>query len=267
MANEKHLLVTFSGGWNQTNLANEVWQYGVRCAMATGSLSDVGTLSNSWGVVANTVARTETDWRIDGNWAVTELAANFNADDWLNDQIAPAVATLFSARSAFSNGCRLDQIKVYPIGTTGRSIPAPPYASGSPMVLTYTSANPVGGSSGNLLPIQNSVVVSHRTAQIGRRGRGRSYWPGTTVGLVDTDGLMSTTLAAAQAGFEAAFLEGIAIDGSGPGTGFSIRPAVIGAPWTQYAVINSVNCGVVIDTQRRRRNKLDENVQTAAVSY
>lgn len=266
MANEKHLLLTLQGGWTNAALANEVWQYGVRLVLNPTVVDDIGTLPNSWDVVAQNVARTETDWRIDGNWKVTQALSTFSPDDYLNDQVAPAAVALFGARSAFSSHCRLDQINLYPIGTNGRAIPAPPYAQGSPMALRWTSSNPVGGNGANLLPIQNSIVVSHRTNQLGRRGRGRSYWPGSTTSAVGADGLQSTADAGFNAGFEAAWLEGIAYTGPG-GAGWHVRPAVIGKPWTSYATIVQVGCGVVIDTQRRRRNRLDENTQYSAVTY
>ena len=266
MANEKHLLLTWSGGWTDPDIGDEIWQNGVRLVLNHGPIDDVGAIPSNWDVVSNVVSRTETDWRIDGNWEITGSASSFHPDDYLNDQVAPALIALWGARSAFSNKCRLDQVKLYPIGTNGKAIPAPPYALGAPMTLTWTSDNPVGGNSGNLLPLQNSIVVSHRTNQLGRRGRGRNYWPGSTVSAVGADGLISSADAGYNAGFEAAFLEAIALHGDLTQP-FSIRPAVIGHPWEAYAVITQVQCGRVVDTQRRRRNKLNEARSSVPVSY
>lgn len=47
----------------------------------------------------------------------------------------------------------------------------------------------------------------------------------------------------------------------------AIWPIVTGGAWTDYALINQVQVGNVVDTQRRRRNKLVEARAVASVSY
>ena len=173
MANEKHLLVTVTGDYTDSALSAEAWQVGLRFILNFGAVDPVGTLPNSWDVVADSINRTETHWTIAGNWKCTQLGGTFQADDWLNDQVAPAFAAWLGAMPGVSDQCRLDWVKLYPIGTNGRAVPAPPYASGTPCLLTYTGSYPVGSNSSDPLPLQISEVVSHRTLQTGRAGRGR----------------------------------------------------------------------------------------------
>ena len=68
-------------------------------------------------------------------------------------------------------------------------------------------------------------------------------------------------------------LQGLALDGD-PALGPNTRPVVTGPtaksgqpPYTQYAVVNGVRVGQVIDTQRRRRNKEREAYVEADVTY
>lgn len=269
MAGEKHLLVTAQGSYVGASLSTEGWQVGLRFAAAPGAAMDpVGTISNAWDPAAATVARTETDWRIDGNWYAEGGTDDLDVGDWLNDQLAPAFTTWMGANLVHSQ-CRLDSLKVYPIGApSGNSVPAPPYATGSPVTLTWTSNSPVGGGGGNMLPPQTSIVASHRTGQIGRRGRGRMYLPPTGASGLDASTDYGRVAAGYQAGVlaaQVALLEDCALNFGGPG--FQCVPSIIGAPWTSYAFITSVQVGDVFDTQRRRRAQLSENVSSSAVTY
>jgi hypothetical protein len=44
------------------------------------------------------------------------------------------------------------------------------------------------------------------------------------------------------------------------------QAAVIGAPWTQYGMINAVRVGDRMDTQRRRRFQVEETYVSATVA-
>jgi hypothetical protein len=63
-----------------------------------------------------------------------------------------------------------------------------------------------------------------------------------------------------------ALLEGISI-GSGVPATWNVRPIVTGSPWGNYAVVNSVQVGDVMDTQRRRRRQLVEARAAYSPSY
>nr|CRY96598.1 hypothetical protein [uncultured prokaryote] len=270
MAGEKHLYVVAQGTYTDSSLVTEQWQVGLRFYAAPGGAPDpVGTLSSAWDVVADSVSRTESLWRIDGNWRVEGGINDLNVDDWLNDQLAPAFTT-WMAQAAISNVCRLDTLKVYPVGApTGVVIPAPPYASGSPMTLTWTSSSPVGGGGATLMPLQVSIVQSHRTAQIGRRGRGRMYLPPSPIGAMSTAGSAASQVASSyisgSKAAQVALLEACQI--STASEGFGCYPAIIGSPWSAYGLISQVQVGNYADSQRRRRGNLTETYSSTATSW
>lgn len=264
MANEQHLLLTAIGSYTDSVLANETWAMSLRIALVFGNIDPVGTFPNNWSVVATNINRTESSWTITGNWSVADNGAVFAPDDFLNDQVAPAYTTWFQNQSV-SAKTRLEQLKLSPIGApTGKLVPAPPYLQGSPCVLTWTNSNPTGGGAGNILPLQDSVVISHLTAQPGRRGRGRQFAPGIDPAALTATGYLDTAKQTALAGTQKTFLQ--ALTGSSAGAlAAHWQPCVTGKPFTQYAVINAVAVGNVVDTQRRRRRSLPETRVTVAL--
>lgn len=268
MANERHLLLTFGGDYTDSQNSAEVWQNSMRLALVFGNVDNVGTLPNNWNVVASSISRTETHWTITGNWTVDgPLTSGFAPDDYLNDQVAPALDT-WVGQSGVADRLRLRWAKLFPIGSTGKSIPAPPYSQGTPCLLEWSSAYPLGDDGGSLLPLQAAGVVSHRSEQTGRRGRGRVFRAGLSVNATDAHGMIPSTIAGYWRDAEIALLEAVAYDG---GTGFpdvvKVRPSVIGSPWTQYGVITQVRVGNRVDTQRRRRAQLEETYVSGSPSY
>lgn len=266
MANEKHLLVTWGGSYTDADDAPEIWANTLRLNVQNTDIDPVGTLPNDWNVVPENTSRTETHWTITGNWRVDFGGGLFlNVDDWMNDVLAGALDT-WLGQSGISSQCRLDWAKVFPIGTTGEAIPAPPYATGSPVLLTWTSSNPTGDDGANLMPLQNSLVISHRTAQLGRKGRGRMFRAGMSVNANAVDGRVPSTIQGylrdAQVNLLEALGQPIGIAGD-----IDCKPVVTGDPWTQYAVIDQVRVGDRMDTQRRRRNAAPETFSSAAVTY
>lgn len=112
-------------------------------------------------------------------------------------------------------------------------------------------ATAVGGLTTAQLPNNNAIVASFRSALATRGGRGRFYLPAPdasevlTSGLIDPDaigtilgalGLMSTSL-----------------------TGSSYLPIIWHRSTRTSTAIVSVDVGNVMDSQRRRRNKLVES--------
>lgn len=268
MADEKHLLLTFGGSYTDASINAESWQVGVRLALVMGAVDPVGTLPSNWDPVAHDINRTETKWTIVGNWKADSLTppASFDPGDYLNDHAAPAWTT-FLASTICSDKLKTEYAKLYPIGApTGRAIPAVPYTSGTPCTLAWTSLYPKGGSGSNLLPLQNSFAVSWRTAQVGRRGRGRIFMPPTTVAAADAYGFLSSTFQTNLKNAAVTFLQALAVTPVGP-TAPHVRPIVTGSPFTQYGVISQVRVDNVIDTQRRRRRSLDGTILTGTPSY
>jgi hypothetical protein len=268
MANEKHLLLTIGGSYTLSNLQVEQWQTTLRLALfagpSGGSAPDVGTLPNNWEPAASNVSRTETNWTITSNWKI-DLGAGawFNPDDYLNDQVAPAVTT-WSNKAYFSSAMRVESLRLYPIGPNGKVIPAPPYSSGTPCALDWTSNLPDGTGTGGLMPLQIAAVASHRTPQTGRRGRGRMFLPGLNKTAVGQGGQISNSDCQSIRDGQIALLEDVSY--SDTLTEWYLFPIVTGSPWTQYARINSVQVGDFVDTQRRRRRQLPETYVSGTVA-
>jgi hypothetical protein len=266
VANEKHLLLTFGGDYTDAANAGEIWQNSLRLTLVFGGADPVGTLPSNWEPVAADINRTETKWTITGNWTIDgPLTAGFSPDDWLNDQVAGALDT-WLGQSGIANKVRLLWAKVFPIGSNGKALPAPPYSQGSPILLSWTSAYPTGDDGGNILPLQNALVISHRSAQTGRKGRGRMFRAGMSVNANDADGKVPSTIQGYLLSAQVALLEALSVADSGVDTP-QVRPAIIGSPWTHYGTINQVRVGNRMDTQRRRRDQVDETYTAASPSY
>ena len=178
MAGRLHLYLVASGGYasSATALQNEIWQTGVRLAFRLDADPPlIGTLpEREWDVVPDSIDRDETGWRITSNWRGEGGVADFDPGDYLNDQAGPAFAAWIFSGGTFSSNVQLRELRLYPIrDPDGKVEPAPPYAQGTPAILTWKTPR-TGSNSGAMLPPNNSVVASLRTNQIGRRGRGRA---------------------------------------------------------------------------------------------
>ena len=256
MADEMHLRLTAGGDYVTSGLAAEIWECSVSLALVFGSVDPIGIFPNTWSVQATTIARTESDWTIAGNWHAVGGADTFQPDDYLNDQAAPAWTTLM-AYAHISNQCRLRYLKLAPIiAPSGHMEPAVPYSTGTPCTLTWTTLDATGGLAPPMLPPQDSVAVSWQTPQVGRHGKGRIYLPPSSGGIL-SGGKIDSSARDEIAAAGAAFID--ALTYSGPVLeGAHVKPVVTGKPWTHYGVIQSVKVGDVMDTQRRRRDRLSE---------
>jgi hypothetical protein len=261
----KHLLLNVQGDYTTTALANEIWQFGIRLAMVFGTAEDVDALPSSWDPTATTINRTETDWNITGNWRVIETATTFNPDDYLNDQCADAIIN-FMASANIASAARVRRLTLSPVGSPdGALVPAVPYAYGTPVTLEWTGSYPTGGDGSVQLPLQDSVAVSWRTPQVGRRGKGRIFLPTTSSASLSSARLDATSQGEIRdAGVT--LLESLSYTQDAP-TELQIRPIVTGLPYTEYGIITQVAVGNVIDTQRRRRNRLVESYEVGSPTY
>lgn len=246
MTQMSHIYLAVGGHYQ--SIAEERWQFGIRFLLTNQSstpdnagtlaLTDVGAVSES---------RSETDWDITTTWNATSGIDTFHPDDWLNDQVAPALATNFDFKCWAD--VKVDSVKAYPIATTGNSV------GGRVSDLEWTGSFPAGSSSSNPLPLENSLVVSWHTPQIGRRGRGRIYLPVMTTAALDTHGRATTTATTACLASAVSMIQDMSRSRTFFSGGFWVLPIVTGAPWTQYGVITSVTLDDVIDTHRSRRRQ------------
>ena len=270
MAGEKHLYLVVGGGYTSSYsaLAPEIWQFGVRLMFHTeADVPPIGTLENEWDVVPTTIDRTETAWTITSNWTIEGGVPDLDVGDYLNDQAGPAAEAFIEAAGVFGAGVQLRTLRLYPIqAPDGKVIPAPPYAQGSPALLTWTGTQPTGASTG-ILPPQVSSVVSLRTQQVGRRGRGRIYPPPIGAGNLASGGeggIVPSATRTSLANAAAAFMEALTYIDTDPAP-LAVVPIVIGSPYVNFARITNCRVGSVFDGQTRRRRALVETYTTVAV--
>lgn len=107
----------------------------------------------------------------------------------------------------------------------------------------------VGTSVAACLPFQCTPVVSLRTADASRRGRGRFYAPSPAVDT-QSGGRLTATAQGNLADSAAALFGGL--------SGAGLQPVLYGGAGSTTIPLVSLDVGDVIDTQRRRRNKLIE---------
>lgn len=263
MTGEMHLRLTAGGDYVSSGLEGEIWECSVALALVFGTVDPVGTFPTNWTPEAATIARTESEWTIAGNWKVSVGAHVFNPDDYLNDQAGPAWTTLM-AYAHISSQSRLRYLKLSPIiGPSGHLEPAPPYAVGSPCELVWTTLDATGGLANPMLPPQNSVALSWQTAQPGRHGKGRVFLPPSSGGILSL-GKIDTTARDEIATAGAAFINALTYSDASP-VGAHVKPVVTGKPWSHYGTISSVKVGNIMDTQRRRRDRLREAYHSVAV--
>lgn len=265
MASQKSLLVKFAGDYVPNTLPGEIWEIGVRCALVFGDVDDIGSLPDTYEPQAVSVARTETDWTITTNWNIDYLTNVFNPDDYLNDQCTNAITNLL-ASAHISNQVRVRTIRCYLVGSpNGASVPNPGQTEGTPATLSYTSSYPTGGESTTQLPPQDSAAISWQTLRVGRHGKGRVYLPSGVSGMLSGAKISSGAADDIRdAGVQ--FLEDLAYSGVG-GLSAHVRPIVTGVPYESYGVILAARVGNVVDTQRRRRNRLAETYVSGSPTY
>lgn len=123
-------------------------------------------------------------------------------------------------------------------------------------------SSPLVGSSAPTKTPQDSVVISLRTSTPGARGRGRMYWPALAMALSSTFQLTTPTPAAFIADAKIS-LQAIntAMDGVYISQAAALRVALSVRSTTDHVCrdVTALQCGSVLDTQRRRRDNLPES--------
>lgn len=246
-------------------VAPEVWAVNIRQALVFGSVDDVGVFPSNWDVASDFSTATETDWDLETTWGADgPLTTSFDVKSYLNDYVGTTVSNWVGV-AGFSSHVRVLGVNLYPCDTTGKAI------DGNYARLTYHTP-PLGSSSSKMLPPENSIVASWETHKIGKRGRGRIYPPPVTVDALTSYGVVDSSFAGDYMDQGKALIEGLSYSATA-GTGPHVRSVVTGpsssggwAPYTHYATILGIRVGLVVDTQRRRRNKLPEGYLEEAVT-
>lgn len=106
-----------------------------------------------------------------------------------------------------------------------------------------------GTAAGEPLPAQCALVVSLRTALATRSGRGRFYLPAMNVAVMTGGHVAAASITATVAGAKALFDQLL---------GAGLQPVLLNSKTKATTVITSFDIGNIVDTQRRRRDKLVE---------
>jgi hypothetical protein len=148
----------------------------------------------------------------------------------------------------------VDEIKLAPIGTNGR------YPTGLDSVVATIGSAITGTTSSAALPPQVAWVVSLTTALPRGRGHiGRVYLPAFRSSIPLTNGRLGTTEVVPML---ASFKTMINALGALVGLATPIVASPLGAP---FQLVTGLRGGLVLDTQRRRRDDLDEGYQLLAL--
>jgi hypothetical protein len=250
-----HLYLVLKGDYSFTSA--EGWQVGIRLVPADGLVDPAaeGTLDGE-DTDATSVARTESGWTISSEWKLVSGTDVFNPDDYLNDQVAPALLNYFGPGVA--NTCLMRSATLYPIKFNGK------VNDSRKTVLDFVGTFPQGIDSSHQLPMEDAICVSWQTPQVGRRGRGRIYSPPAGTSAIDTHGFITSTVCDDLRDGWVSLLEGLSYTPvSLPG--YHIRPIVTGSPWDRYGLITSVSVGNVVDRHGSRRRSIPETYNTPAV--
>ena len=262
MGDINHLYVVAQGTYEDSELVDEGWQCGIRVMPFLSDPGDIGTPPMAFDAVAQNGTGTATNWTSSTNFLAEGGVNDIDPADYAADAGA-AWQTFFEATNAYiSSSVTLNRVLVYAIGSDGKVINTD---LGPAKAQAVPTAAVDGANTGTLLPIQNSVVVSLRSPNVTRRGRGRIYLPGpTATSLTSTNGTMNATFRGNIATQAATLISALKVGTFGVNA--VLRPVVIGSPFSTYFRITQTRVGNLVDTQRRRRRQIAETYSSATVS-
>lgn len=169
---------------------------------------------------------------------------------------------LYTAYTTFANGAPLQWadysdlvgVKVAALGTSGQYLTDPKL---------YEAVAPTGGATENIAPQLTVVMTLWSGSSFGRANYGRMYLPHTRIPLVAGTSRASAADAGSVAIQADGFLNSVnAVLATPTGAEVVIMSAVGGGTTKVPA---QVGIGRVIDTQRRRRRSLDEDIQYVTI--
>lgn len=215
----RHVRITASGVIGPEGSAAETWSCNLTCTPSDPNIIP----DESWVTLANAVKQ---------SWATFQAGS----------MLAPV---------------RLDAVRLAEIGTEGRVLRS---LSGAYRQWDSNTA-PTRSGLNRVLPYQIAWVQTLQSAFPGRNGRGRFYVP-QPVGVVGNDGKVAAADTGLQADRTRTLIDAINADLALADPAMYLCVASQGS--ALYSVppgnhrIEIVECGDVLDTQRRRRSQLEE---------
>lgn len=266
MGNVNHLKAVFKGHNNTASVTGELWEF--TCALMptlNAPMSDIHTPAGDFDAVTQPTSRTTGNFKADSNFLLEGGLNDIDVCDYLMDSAIVAFYTFIAATGLFKDSQQIDGIDLYPYDSAGRAV-ALDVGPAKAQLTTISSPSKGQVTTGMSLPMQLSVAVGKLSAADIPKGRGRIYPPPmalTSPNFDEDSGLLTAAGASALGNAAKAFFAGLKLDTANEW----IRPCIIGAPWTTAYLIKSVQVGNVPDTQRRRRNQINETYAVQAITY
>lgn len=254
MADMAHLYVTAHGEFTSSAWVGEKGQVGVRLAFAptisapsmgeTFTPAENGAVVPAFGTQAGTHGTLTKTWsaRIGPSGSVDNCDADYQID------LAEDVWTFLNTLKGNNySGWRWTHVKFAPIDSDGKTVGT---------ASTYTFTTPIVGTATTLLPPQNAVAISMRANIVGRKGRGRIYFPANTALMMSADGTISGATLTSMSGAFKTLIDDLQ---NPPGTPDNIPIVVITSAGASTAVRPAeIRMGNQMDTIRSRRAQVPE---------
>lgn len=193
-------------------------------------------------------------WSVNLRWAQPgdDLETFEQLSQWASDIGTALVAstTISPLRVAMSAACTINLVRTEFVATGGELVAA----------ADFTLPTPLAGSNTPTKPFQTAIVCSLLTLRPGRSYRGRIYWPALGIAMeASTLRLALGTRTSLLTGFAALFdlIRDAAPAEDQPNLIVASATAGVNTQVQQIAV------GDVLDTQRRRRDSLQEQYSIA----
>ena len=264
MATLGHIYVTAHGEWTATKWVGEKGQIGIRLPIvdndAEPAVGSIFTPIANGDVVLESGTETGANGTLQKTWTARLglVGSTNNADAAYQIDLAEDFRTfLNSAKDYNSPGWRWTHVKIAPVAVGGDyAAPSAIYQFTSPIVGAATGAT--------TLPPEVALALSLRAPVIGRRGRGRMYFPAlTSLSAVAVDGTVQPGHATALRGFVKTLVTDL---NDNPGTeDYGTIVAVMSANSTTAVRPAEVRVGDHFDVQRRRQHQVAETFSTEAL--
>lgn len=253
-----HTYVTAHGEWTTANWLGEKAQIGFRLPTIEDSAAPAkGTVFTpvaNGDVAQDSGTQAGTNGTLSRTWTARlgPIASIDNMDAANQCDLADDVWTFLNAtKSLVAQQFRWTHVKIAPILADG--------TYGAPSAIyQFTSAMVGTNAAFSTLPPELALAVSLRAPIIGRRGRGRIYFPGLCSGsLNSTDGTVAT---ATQTTLRDAMSTLVGNLGDNPGAEvYGTLLAVMSAGSATAVRPSQVRVGNHFDVQRRRQHQVPES--------
>lgn len=263
MAALQHVYLTAHGSYGSGIWVGEQAQMGVRLAITDATAEPAkGTtfnIANNGDVVVDSGSQAGTHGSLTRTWSARlgPVGNSENADAaWQVDLAEDFWTFLDSLKTLNGPGFRWTHVKIAPITDTG--------AYGGPAA-TYTFTTPIAAGGSAALPPEVALALTFRAPIIGRRGRGRMYFPALSqsAGTINTDGTVATAAGTSLLAAMATFVTNLE---NSPGTeAYGPTVMVTSAGKSSGVRPSMIRVGNHFDVQKRRQAQIVETYQTTAL--